>query len=314
MRPAVRFPALLALLAVLPLSGCLFRTRTVERRVSSAAIKEASLEELIGFINAEAAKVRTLNATVDIAPALGGAKRGKVTEIQEMRGYVLVRKPRQLRMIGLFPILRNTAFDMVSNGEEFRLSIPAKNRFVVGANQIERPSNKPFENLRPQHIFDALFLQEIDPREEIVFVEGGTEIVRDPVTKKDAEEPTYVVSILRREAEAWKISRKIVFSRADLLPHRQIVFDRYSNVATEASYEQFTEYEGLTFPSAIRIWRPQEEYAIQLFIVKLKLNQPLSDSQFVLEQPAGSELQRLDAPSVPAKTTASKPEEKSEPN
>jgi len=314
MRPAVRFPALLTLLAVLPLSGCLFRTRTVERRVSSAAIKEASLEELIGFINAEAAKVRTLNATVDIAPALGGAKRGKVTEIQEMRGYVLVRKPSQLRMIGLFPILRNTAFDMVSNGEEFRLSIPVKNRFVVGANQVERPSDKPFENLRPQHIFDALFLQEIDPREEIVFVEGGTEIVRDPVTKKDAEEPTYVVSVLRRETEAWKISRKIVFSRADLLPHRQIVYDRYSNVATEASYEQFTEYEGLMFPAAIRIWRPQEEYAIQLFIVKLKLNQPLSDSQFVLEQPAGSELQRLDAPPAPAKTTASKPEEKSEPN
>ncbi len=313
MRPAVRFPALLTLLAVLPLSGCLFRTRTVERRVTSAAIKEASLEELIGFINAEAAKVRTLNATVDIAPALGGAKRGKVTEIQEMRGYVLVRKPSQLRMIGLFPILRNTAFDMVSNGEEFRLSIPLKNRFVVGASQVERPSDKPFENLRPQHIFDALFLQEID-REEIVYVEGGTEIVRDPVTKKDAEEPTYVVSILRREAEAWKISRKIVFSRADLLPHRQIVYDRYSNVATEATYEQFTDYEGLMFPSAIRIWRPQEEYSIQLFIVKLKLNQPLSDSQFVLEQPAGSELQRLDAQPAPAKTTASKPEEKSEPN
>jgi hypothetical protein len=85
-------------------------------------------------------------------------------------------------------------------------------------------------------------------------------------------------------------------------------------VATEADYEQFTEYDGLTFPSAIRIWRPQEEYAIQLFIVKLKLNQPLSDSQFVLEQPPGSELQRLDAPPEPDKTTASKPEQKSQPN
>ncbi|MGH9557386.1 MAG: LolA family protein [Terriglobales bacterium] len=314
MRRAVRLPALLALLAVLPLTGCLFRTHKVERHASTAAIKEASLEELIGFINAEAAKVRTLNATVDIAPSIGGAKRGKVTEIQEMRGYVLVRKPNQLRMIGLFPILRNTAFDMVSNGEDFRLSIPAKNRFVVGANQIERPSDKPLENLRPQHIFDALFLQEIDPREEIVFVEGSTEIVHDPVTKKDAEEPTYVVTVLRRDGDLWKVRRKIVFNRADLLPHRQIVYDRHSNVATEAEYEQFTEYDGLRFPSAIRIWRPQEEYAIQLFIVKLKLNQPLSDSQFVLEQPPGSELQRLDAPSEPGKTTASKPEPKSEPN
>ncbi|MGH9601529.1 MAG: hypothetical protein ACRD24_03980, partial [Terriglobales bacterium] len=103
MRRAVRFPALLALLALVPLTGCLFRTHKVERRVSTGALREASLEELIGYINAEAAKVRTLNATVDIAPAIGGVKRGKVTEIQEMRGYVLVRKPNQLRMIGLFP-------------------------------------------------------------------------------------------------------------------------------------------------------------------------------------------------------------------
>ena len=74
MRRAVRFPALLALLALVPLTGCLFRTHTVERRVSTGALKEASLEELIGYINAEAAKVRTLNATVDIAPAIGGVK------------------------------------------------------------------------------------------------------------------------------------------------------------------------------------------------------------------------------------------------
>ncbi len=314
MRRAVRFPALLALLAVLSLTGCLFRTHKVERRAATGAIKEASLEELIGFINAEAAKVRTLNATVDIAPAIGGVKRGKVTEIQEMRGYVLVRKPNQLRMIGLFPILRNTAFDMVSDGEAFRLSIPAKNRFVVGANQIGTPSDKPLENLRPQHIFDALFLQEIDPREEIVFVEGATEIVNDSVTKNDVEVPTYVVTVLRRDGDVWKVRRKIVFRRSDLLPHRQIVYDRFSNVATEAEYENFTEYDGLTFPSAIRIWRPQEEYAIQLFIVKLKLNSPLSDSQFVLEQPAGSELQRLNGNHEPDKTTASKPEQKTEPN
>ncbi len=314
MRRAVRFPALLALLALVSLTGCLFRTHKVERRVSTGALKEASLEELIGYVNAEAAKVRTMSATVDIAPAIGGAKRGKVTEIQEMRGYVLVRKPNQLRMIGLFPILRNTAFDMVSNGEDFRLSIPAQNRFVIGANQVGRPSDKPLENLRPQHIFDALFLQEIDPREEIVFVEGATEVAHDPATKKDVEVPTYLVTVLRRDGEAWKIRRKIVFSRTDLLPHRQIVYDRYSNVATEAEYEQFTEYDGLMFPSAIRIRRPQEEYAIQLFIVKLKLNSPLSDSQFVLEQPAGSELQRLDAPPEPGQTTASKPDQKTEPN
>ena len=40
-------------------------------------------------------------------------------------------------MIGLMPIVRNHAFDMVSDGRDFKLWIPPKNRFVVGRNDIE---------------------------------------------------------------------------------------------------------------------------------------------------------------------------------
>ena len=42
-----------------------------------------------------------------------------------------------LRMIGLMPIVRNHAFDMVSDGRDFKLWIPPRNRFVVGRNDIE---------------------------------------------------------------------------------------------------------------------------------------------------------------------------------
>ena len=37
---------------------------------------------------------------------------------------------RALHMIGLMPIVRTTAFDMVSDGQDFKLWIPPKNRFV----------------------------------------------------------------------------------------------------------------------------------------------------------------------------------------
>src|SRR5712671_4925501 len=126
-RTFIRIPVFL--LCLFPLGGCLFRSHSVERKVSTAVLKEATKDELIGIINREAAKIQTLNATVDISPAVGGSKKGKVTEYQEIRGYILVRKPAMLRMIGLFPIVRNRAFDMVSDGRDFKLWIPPKNRF-----------------------------------------------------------------------------------------------------------------------------------------------------------------------------------------
>lgn len=292
-----RVRAILALLALFPLTGCLFRSHRVESRLSTAPVKEATLAELVDRINIEAAKIQTLNATVDIATSVGGWKKGKITEYQDIRGYVLVRKPALLRMIGLFPIVRNRAFDMVSDGEGFRLSIPPKNKFITGRNEVTRPSQQPLENLRPQHIFDALLLREIDVQNEIALLENSTEAVRDPKTKKEVEQPTYVIIVARRGGHGWYLSRKIIFSRTDLQPHRQIVYDKNGYVATDADYENFTTFNGLSFPASIHIWRPQEEYSIGLKILKMQLNQALTDEQFVVEQPPGSQLVRLDAPS-----------------
>jgi hypothetical protein len=126
-------------------------------------------------------------------------------------------------------------------------------------------------------------------------------MVVDPKSKKQVEEPTYIISVVRREDADWRLSRRIVFSRNDLLPHRQIVYDKLGNVATDARYEKFTDYGGVMFPASIHITRPQEEYDIQLFIVKLRLNEPLKDEQFALQQPPGSQLIRLDT--QPASTS-----------
>ena len=275
-------------------TGCLFRSRTVERRLSTAPLQTATAQELIAKINTEAAKVQTMNATVDIAASTGGVKKGKVTDYTEIRGYVLVRKPSMLRMIGLFPVVRNRAFDMVSDGQDFKLWLPTKNRFMVGKNEIEKPSPKPLENLRPQHIYDALLLREIDPRTEVAVIEQDTKEVLDPNTKKPVDEPTYVINVIRRDGgDEWFLSRKVIFDRHDLLPHRQIVYDRAGNMATDATYSDFRTFNGMNFPAVISVSRPQEEYQVTLKIVKLDLNKPLKDDQFALNQPAGSQLVRV---------------------
>lgn len=277
-------------------TGCLLRSHPVQVRMSTAQLQSATRDQLVERLNQDANKIQTMNATVDIDASTGGSKKGKITEYQEIRGYVLAEKPNYLRMIGLLPIVRNKAFDMVSNGDEFKVWIPPKNRFIIGHNEITKPSPSPLENLRPQHINDALLLHEIDPKDEIAVLEGSNEIIQDPKTKKDIEEPNYILDVIRHDAQSnqWFLARKIYFNRTTLMPYRQVVYDRNGYVATDASYDDFHPVEGVQFPNLIRIWRPQEEYTITLHMVKIELNKPMTPDQFALAQPPGSTLINLD--------------------
>lgn len=286
----------LSLLAVILVTtpGCLFRTRTASLRMSTAHLENATQQELIAKVNNDAAKLHTLNASVNIATSTGGSTKGKITEYEEIKGYLLVRQPDMLRMIGLLPVVRSKAFDMVSDGKEFKLSIPPKNEFVVGHNAVSTPSNNALENLRPQAIYSALLLHEINPANEIAVLESSTEHVVDPKTKKVALQPNYILDVIKKEDGDWYLARKIIFDRTDLLPHRQLIFDKKGYVLTDATYSNFKDYNGIEFPSVIQIWRPEEEYRISLVIEKLTINQPLKDDQFALQQPPGSQLVNLD--------------------
>jgi outer membrane lipoprotein-sorting protein len=300
----MRKSTLLAAVGLLALlageTGCFFRTRVVEIRTSTAKLQTATKQELVDRINSEAAKTKTLNATVDIATSVGGERKGKVTEYEEIRGYILVRKPDMLRMIGLFPIVRNKAFDMVSQGNEFKLSVPAKNKFYVGHNNVAHPVTNSLLNLRPQVIYDALLLPEIDPQTDIAVLEESTEIIYDPKNKKNLEQPDYVIDIIHHAADDWYLSRKIVFDRTNLVPHQQIIYDQKGAVATEVTYQVYQDYNGVSFPNVIQINRPREEYSIRLTVEKLVINEPLRDDQFALQPPPGSLLIDLDQPNQAA--------------
>jgi hypothetical protein len=282
------------IIAALPTTGCLFRTRPVEEQYSKAPLKESTQQVLIDSINQQAQTIRSLKATADIDTSVGGRKKGQVTDYKEIRGYVLARQPAWLHFIGLMPIVRTTAFDMVSDGEQFKLWIPPKNRFVIGRNQMPIPNaDQPIENIRPQNIYDALLIPAIDPMSELAVMERGYETLHDgkghPILQDD-----YELVVIRRKGNEALLARKIVFSRTDLKPHRQYVYDEDGKVVTDARYAEYKDYDGVSYPSRIEIRRPQEEYDITLNMLKVEINHALSDDQFVLEQPAGAEVVHLD--------------------
>jgi outer membrane lipoprotein-sorting protein len=290
----VRLTIALLVLCLASTTGCLFRSHRVEPRRSPEPLKNATREELVAKIDQLADGVRTMSATIDIDTTVGGEKKGKVTEYQQIRGYILVQKPSMLRMIGLLPIVRNRAFDMVSNGDRFQLSIPPKNRFIVGSNQLTKISENPLENLRPQVIYEALLMPEINVNDEVAVLEQGTQDVVDEKTHKSLKQPNYHIVVIRRGTQnSWYLYRKIYFNRADLLPYRQTIYDDKGAIATDVTYSDRHQYGEVQFPSLIEIERPQEEYSIALKVIKLTLNEPLKPEQFQLEMPPGATVTQL---------------------
>jgi hypothetical protein len=266
----------------------------VDRHLSDRPLKTATQEALIDYVNTQANKISSMQATVDIDASAGDAKNGRVTDYTAIRGYVLARKPAMLRLKGLLPVVRNTAFDMVSDGQEFKLWIPTKNKFVVGSSTSATENYQPdkrLENMRPQYIYDALLIPAVG-KDEIAVLENGYETVLD-AKKHRVEQPNYELAVIRQGAQGWYLSRRIYFSRSNLLPYRQRMYDQEGNVATDCQYLDYKDFTGTTFPNTIEIERPREDYDIALHMIKLEINKTLTDDQFALEQPAGAEVVHL---------------------
>ncbi len=285
-------------LAVLSTTGCgvFLRTRPVEEQYSKVPLQASTQQGLIDLINRQAEVLHSLKATVDIDTSVGGIKKGHYTDYKEIRGYVLARKPDSLHMVGLMPIVRTTAFDMVSDGQDFKLWIPTKNRFVIGKNEVATPNtDQPMENIRPQNIYEALLIRRIDPASEIAVLENGYETLHDSKGHRVLQDD-YELTVIQKYEKGWRLARKIIFGRTDLKPHRQYIYSEDGTVATDARYAEYKDFDGFSFPSRIEIFRPQEEYDITLNMLKVDINKPLTDEQFVLEQPAGAVVVHLDRP------------------
>jgi len=289
MMPRRRVLALLFLfcLFVLDSTGCFVRRRIITRKGSKTStppvLLKADKQSLIDRITKQYQNIASFSATVDMVPALGSSEKNQITEYKDVRGYILFRKPTDIRIVGLYPVVRNKAFDMVSNGADFKLYLPSKNRFIMGSNALPARSENHIENLRPQHFLEALMVAPIQPGEKVEF-ENFT----------DEDNAVYVLHLVRiRPDGEIAPSRSIWFNRLNLHLARQLIFDPEGNILTDARYSDWQNYDGLPFPKQIEIDRPQDEYAVVLTVVKMEIDKGVPDEKFVLEQPEGSVLQKL---------------------
>ena len=273
-------------------------TKHVVPKGQIAVAKDATREELIEKFNGLAANLKTLNATVDLRPTAGSKYSGLIEEYHEVKAFLLAKRPANIRMIGQAPVVAKTIFDMTSDGETFRVSLPTKNKFLIGEVGVERNSAKPLENLRPQHLFDALLWPEIVKGEAVLLEEFNDENAR-----------YYVLTVLRG-GYTMEIRRNIWFDRSDLSIARIQNYGPKGALLSDAHYSDWQpagDSAGTggtaSYAHTIRIDRPHDDYRIDLQITKLTLNEELPADRFQLAQPPNSELVHVgqDKDATPAK-------------
>jgi outer membrane lipoprotein-sorting protein len=284
-------------------SSCTWTHRVILRggkRVTSGGtappLQSSNLDDLLKRITNLYNAINSFQATVNMTPSVGSVYKNEIKEgaglIKDVTSYVLFRKPDSIRIIGKAPVVRTTEFDMLSLGDNFKVYLVSKNVFVEGANSALTNSKSVLENLRPEHFLSAMLIRPLDPANEIAFLEDKT----------DEENAIYEVQFVRKVGDTIKAGRTVWFDRLNLSIIRQMVFDDNGMILSDTRYSKWTAYNRVMFPASIDINRDEDGYGVAMEVVDMKMNTPLTDEQFVLTQPEGSQLRKLgDAVSKAAK-------------
>ncbi len=292
-KPHRHVPVALALILGLISSSCLYTKRVIlrhGRKVTAATapkLLNASRDELnariVNFYNA----INSFQATVDMTPSIGSVYTGEITEIKDVRAHILFRKPASIFILGQYPVVRTEAFQMVSDGTDFKVSLRSKSLFEVGSNAAPRTSKNKLENLRPEDFLSSMLIKPVDPS-----TESGSRL--DFV---DEDNALYLFEILRRGPNGDSIPERAVwFDRIDLSIVRQTVWNETGDLVSDTRYSKWQQYNGVMFPAHIDINRPKDEYGVALEVIDMKMNLTLPDEKFMLNQPEGYQLRIIGAP------------------
>ena len=280
-RPGI--PILVFLLLAFAGEGCVVKTHKVKEFERPRSAQTASLQDLLHRLNAEAEAVKSFQAKVRFDLRSGSLASGELKNYHEIKGFILYRSPDHLRMIGQIPSFGLNALDMVSDGREFRVSFAPYKKFIVGSALDHPNSKRPLENLRPEHILEAIrpaTLGESNDR-RLIFQEEASE----------GRDNYYVIyEVVRSDSGSITLRRKVWTDRFDLRVARQQLFSVGGVLESDAHYEKYSQWGEVWYPSAIDLSRPREDYGLAIRFEDIKFNLPLDDTKFELARPEGYEL------------------------
>ncbi len=277
------------------LSGCSLLPTTRKLPIPRAPIitQTVAPQELVAQLNQRWAALDALTATVDIQATLLKSKEGLAKDYPSCRGYIVMRKPQMLRVVGQYFGVR--VFDMASDGKNFTLLVPPRNKAITGSNSMKTKSSTGLENLRPGFFFDAMVVPGLDP-DDLYSVTADSETVEDASKKHLLLTPEYILNVMRHKKGTQELApvRVVTFHRDDLLPYQQDLYDEEGNLETLVFYEHYEEFGNGKYPAKVTIKRPIEGIQIILTVEKVAQNMTLKDDQFQVKIPDGTQIQNLE--------------------
>jgi len=264
--------------------ACLVRRRTVTspaKRPTSPMLA-ATKDELIQRVHQLSDPIQSYMMTADLSPSVLDKSKGVATDYATVGAHIVFRRPDDIRILGQDPMIGSTIFDMVSNGNEFRVSIPPKKRFVIGHSGTPGTSGNKLENIRPDALLTSLMIYPPDSKTDLTLIEN------------DPERALYILLVIRHDQTEPSLARQIYFDGHTLRVSRQKTFDASGSLVSDTRYSDWKSYDGVSFPCGIDIQRPKDNYEVQLSVVTMRINSPdVTAEKFILKPSADMQVQEL---------------------
>jgi len=290
-----RSRAVLPVIVLAPLlfTSCLSRNREIKRGThpGKPVLLDATKPQLEKIVADVYDAIQSFSLTARLVASTGSVYKGEIKDYSETQAYIDIRKPSDIRVVGLLPFVGTTAFQMVSDGKTFKVSIPPRSQFFEGENDAPAASANKFENIRPEMFLSAMLVKPVDEAKDLTFK-------LDDITEEYAY---YQLELVRKTPDGGvEPTRRITFDRVNLYMIEEREYAPDGSIVSLSHYGDWRTYSGVRFPAHIDISRPKEEIALELNITKMDMNVPVPDTKFVLAKPEGYELKILGKPAAGA--------------
>jgi hypothetical protein len=177
---------------------------------------------------------------------------------------------------------------MVSDGQEYRLSIPIKSQFAVEDINAPVSTDNSLSNLRPKVFLDAMFV-DVMPYVGKPNMKAGFE------EQVEGTHSYYVFSFFDTSAgDFLQPIEKIWIDRSNLQVGRKQIFAKDGTLEEEVEYQDYiNNAQGIAYPKVINLHRPIEDFSVKMTFQQTTMNEKMDEKIFELPRPDGYKIVRL---------------------
>ncbi len=249
-----------------------------------AAARSATLQDLLALLQGYQDKITSLSSSsVKVSLTVARLESGQAQVYHSAPGYLLLRRPDDMRLNIQVPLAKTTAVELLSRGDRFELWSPRDNKLYIGSNsargfELDENGQELSFTARPVHIIDAIMPHAVSlalPDARISKTE-----------EQDAEAKYYVLAVFQETGTPeLRALRKLWIERSQMVLAKDETFNVAGQIEGIVRYSDPGTFDGVVLPRGIVIERPLDGYSLDLRFNNWRVNPALEDAAFVLNPP-----------------------------